>query len=56
MKIKMVTLQQLTNHIQLIQEKYNVYAFIKGRGDGSVMLRIEEKVIKVGDTDGKTNA
>lgn len=47
----MVTLKQLTNHIQLIQEKYNVYAYIKGKGDGSVMLRIEEKVIRVGDTN-----
>ena len=57
----MVTLKQLTNHIQLIQEKYNVLAYIKGKGDGSVMLRIEEKVIRVGDKkeridNGRTNA
>ena len=49
MKIKMPTLKQLTNYIALIQEKYNVYAYLKGKGDGSVMLRIEEKEVKFGD-------
>jgi len=51
----MVTLQQLTNHIQLIQEKYNVYAFIKGRGDGTVMPRVEDKITRVGDLNETTN-
>jgi len=53
----MPTLKQLTNYIALIQEKYNVYAYLKGRGDGSVMLRIEEKKVTIGDNNGtRTNA
>ena len=43
----MVTLNQLTNIINLIQKKYNVYAYIKGRGDGSQILRIEDKAITI---------
>ena len=50
--IQMVTLKQLTNYIASIQEKYNVYIYFKGRGDGSVMLRIEDKIIRVGDNNG----
>ena len=50
---KMPTPKQLTNYIALIQEKYNVYCYLKGKGDGSVMLRIEEKVVRVGDDNGK---
>ena len=47
----MPTLKQLTNYIALIQEKYNVYAYLKGRGDGSVMLRVEDKVVRVGEEE-----
>ena len=53
----MVTLQQLTKQIEFIQEEYDVYAYFKGRGDGSQMLRIEEKKVTIGDGDnGRTNA